>query len=182
MAKTKVINFFAGPGAGKSTTAAAIFSMLKMHNINAELVTEIAKDFTWEQRKKTLDNQYYVWAKQQHKCWRLRGEVDLIINDCPLLLSFIYGENKPKAFYDLVLSDFNEYENINYFIERNKPFNIKGRNHDENESKILDARIKELLYKLKVPYSKIYGDPTGVNLVTREVLKILGKDTKLEIK
>lgn len=182
MSKTKVINFFAGPGSGKSTTATSVFSLMKMHNINAELITEVAKDFTWEQRMKTLDNQYYVWAKQQHRCWRLRGEVDLIVSDCPLLLSFIYGEKKPKAFYDLVLHDFNEYDNINYFVERNKPFNPKGRNHSEKESQAIDGRIKELLYKMRIPYSTIFGDPTGINLVVREVLRLMGKDLKLEIK
>ena len=39
-----VINLFGAPGAGKSTGAAYIFSLLKMYGINAELITEYAKD------------------------------------------------------------------------------------------------------------------------------------------
>lgn len=39
-----VINLFGQPGAGKSTGAAYIFSQLKLRGINAELVTEFAKD------------------------------------------------------------------------------------------------------------------------------------------
>ncbi len=43
MKKTIAINFYGGPGTGKSSMAAAIFSNLKNEGINAELVTEYAK-------------------------------------------------------------------------------------------------------------------------------------------
>ena len=39
-----VVNLFGVPSAGKSTGAAYIFSKLKMAGINAELITEFAKD------------------------------------------------------------------------------------------------------------------------------------------
>ena len=42
-----VVNLFGAPGAGKSTGAAYIFAILKMHGIDAELVTEFAKDKLW---------------------------------------------------------------------------------------------------------------------------------------
>lgn len=41
-----IINLFGRPGSGKSTGAAYIFSKLKMHDIDAELVTESTKDKT----------------------------------------------------------------------------------------------------------------------------------------
>jgi len=37
------INFLAGPGAGKSTTTAWIFSELKLRQVSVELVTEYVK-------------------------------------------------------------------------------------------------------------------------------------------
>ena len=43
-----VVNLFGVPGAGKSTGAAYIFSKLKLVGINAELITEFAKDKVWE--------------------------------------------------------------------------------------------------------------------------------------
>lgn len=46
MKNTLVVNLLGGPGCGKSTGAAYIFSQLKMRNIDAELVTEFAKDKT----------------------------------------------------------------------------------------------------------------------------------------
>lgn len=43
-----VVNLFGVPGAWKSTGAAHVFSQLKMKGINAELITEFAKDKVWE--------------------------------------------------------------------------------------------------------------------------------------
>ena len=49
-------SLFGAPGAGKSTGAAYIFSQLKMAGINAELVTEFAKDKVWEESKAVFQN------------------------------------------------------------------------------------------------------------------------------
>ena len=49
-----VVNLFGAPGAGKSTGAAYIFSRLKMLGINAELVTEFAKDKVWENNQEAI--------------------------------------------------------------------------------------------------------------------------------
>lgn len=43
---TIYVNLYGGPGSGKSTTAAGVVSQLKLLSINAELVTEYAKDLT----------------------------------------------------------------------------------------------------------------------------------------
>lgn len=168
--KTKVINFFGGPGARKTTVATSVFSLLKLHNIDVELITEVAKDFTWEERFKTLENQYYIWAKQQHKFWRLKGKVDIIVNDSPLLLSFIYGEKKSKHFYDLVLHDFNEYDNMNFFIERPDSFNSSGRTQNKEESIVIDKQILDVLEKLEVNYEMINNDNVAINSVCNKVL------------
>jgi len=45
--KTIVVNLFAGPGAGKTTTMAGLFSKLKLDNIVCEMATEFAKELTW---------------------------------------------------------------------------------------------------------------------------------------
>lgn len=56
-----VVNLFGVPGAGKSTGAAYVFSKLKMKGINAELVTEFAKDIVWENNSRGLKNQEYIF-------------------------------------------------------------------------------------------------------------------------
>ncbi len=48
--RLKVINLWAGPGAGKSTTAAGLFNLMKIRGYNVELVTEFAKEMVYEGR------------------------------------------------------------------------------------------------------------------------------------
>ena len=111
-----IVNLFGGPSIGKSTTAAGVFTLLKMNDVNAELVTEFAKDLTWEDRQLALNNQYYVWAKQYHKLHRVIDQVDIVITDGPLIFSLIYGTNCEPSFYTMVLNTFNEFDNINFFL------------------------------------------------------------------
>ena len=118
-----------------------------MHDVDAELVTEFAKDLTWEGRKDILtDNQYYVWGKQYHKLWRLNGKVDIVINDSCLLLGLMYGaKNEPQCFKDSVIHSHNKFNNLNYLLMREKKYNPNGRNQTEDEAKEIDNRIVDML-------------------------------------
>lgn len=91
-----VVNLCGAPGAGKSTGAAYIFSKLKMAGINAELVTEFAKDKVWEGSQAVFENQLYMLAKQYFRITRCENKVDVIVTDSPILLSLIYGQNNKK--------------------------------------------------------------------------------------
>lgn len=74
----KIINLFGGPGVGKSTLAATTFAHMKQEGYSVELVTEYAKQLTWEGRTNALSNQIYVFAKQLHNIFRLKGQVDYL--------------------------------------------------------------------------------------------------------
>ena len=65
--KTIVINLFGAPGAGKSTGAAYIFALLKIAGIEAELVTEFAKDKVWEGNTAVFETQAYSFGKQSYR-------------------------------------------------------------------------------------------------------------------
>jgi len=182
MIRPITINLFGGPGSGKSTASAAVFSLLKMHEINAELVTEFAKDLTWEERFKTLSNQYYIWGKQHNRMWRIRDKVDVIVTDSPLLLSIIYGEEKPTCFKETVLHSFNDgFDNVNYVLTRSKAFNKCGRTRNEEESKKLDLITTEMLNSYKIGFRTVPGNYTGANIIIKDALKRLGKKIKLEL-
>jgi len=171
-----IINIFGGPGSGKSTTAAGVFSLLKLHGVNAELVTEFAKDLTWEQRYKTLENQYYIWAKQYHRMWRLRDNVDVVITDSPLILSLMYGEIC-DTHRQTVLNTFrNTFENMNYILERVKEYNSKGRNQTEEEAREIDGGVQYMLDMENVPYKVVTGDYSGINNITSSILDRCGKE------
>lgn len=147
--KTKVIGLYGGPCSGKSTIAARLFSDLKLLGYNCELATEYAKDATWQQSYKVLENQIYVFAQQQHRLWRLRGNVDVIITDSPLPLYIVYGTTT-DTFKKLVVEEYERYTNFDIYLNRiPNRFNPKGRIHSEDESKILDKKIIDLMKVIK---------------------------------
>ena len=76
-----IVNLCGAPGAGKSTGAAYIFSQLKMKGVNAELITEFAKDKTWENNTTALSNQLYVLGKQYYRIDRCKDQVEVIVTD-----------------------------------------------------------------------------------------------------
>ena len=187
--KTKtVVNMFAGPGAGKSTTSAGLFTLLKLHDgVQCELVTEFAKDLVWEERHMTFRNQFYLFAKQQHRVWRVTEKVPLVITDSPILLSNIYGkhykrDNDNDAFYDFVLHEHNRFNNINFFIERKKEYATYGRNETADEALLVDKKIKEYLENQKIKYTSIEGTIEGINKATDVIFEFLGKTRQYEFK
>ena len=146
MEKLHVINLFGGPGTGKSTLAAALFADLKMKGINAELVTEFAKDLVWTERTKELKDQVYIFGKMYHKLWRLQGKVDVVICDSPLPLCIHYAnEATPDRFGDFVMEAFNQFKNINVVCERTFAYQQAGRYQDEDEANKVHDDIVELL-------------------------------------
>lgn len=175
MKKPIVVNFFGQPGAGKSTTAAKVFYECKMRGINCELVTEFAKDKTWEHNPKALSCQEYVFGKQSYRLARCRDDVDVIITDSPLPLSLIYNNNVAlgRAFNEVVLNIYNTYDNINFFIRRVKPYNPKGRNQTEQESDLLTQKIIDMLDENFIDYKFVSGDEDGADVILSEVLNYI---------
>ena len=113
--KTIIVNLFGAPGAGKSTGAAYIFSKIKMAGVNAELVTEFAKDKVWEESKEVFNNQIYIFGKQSFKISRVMNKVDVIITDSPIILSSFYNSDETiqEELDALVMKTFNSYNNMN---------------------------------------------------------------------
>lgn len=156
-----VVNLFAGPGVGKSTTAAGLFHRLKVAGRSVELVTEYAKDLTWEKNHCQLGNQMRILAEQHHRLHRLDGQVDIVITDAPLLISAIYAERwLPDSFYSLVHDLHGLFNNRNFYLERPKEarYETAGRNEDLSGAVALDRRIKCMLDVSPVPHISILCD------------------------
>ncbi len=167
--KTVVINLYAGPGTGKSTSCAQIFSELKWVGINCEMVREFAKDKVWENSLDVLNDQIYIFGKQQHKLRVLINQVEVIITDSPILLSLIYDKTENPNFKNLVVDVHREFENINIFLEREKPYNPKGRVQNEEKAKLIDTKVKNLLDELGENYLTVSGNKEDI----QEVIELL---------
>ena len=172
MKKPIVVNLFGGPGCGKSTGAAYVFAMLKMQGINCELVTEFAKDKTWEHNMEALSNQAYVFGKQCYRMSRCANQVDVIITDSPLALSVVYNNNPTlgETFNKTVLEVFNSYNNLNYVLLRTKPYNPIGRNQTEAESNDISRNIERMLIDNNFGITYTTGDLEGYDGIVRDVL------------
>lgn len=161
----QVINIFGGPGAGKSTTAAGVFYKLKQRGLNVELVTEYAKDMTWENRMNILSDQLYVLAKQHRRVARLEDKVDWIVTDAPFILGLVYVEpTYLKTFEPLVLELWERYNNHCFMLDRkNLAYQNVGRNQDQLGAMELDDKLHRLLTSRRIPYREIITSDSAVD-------------------
>lgn len=159
MATTKVINLFAGPGAGKSTTAAGLFNLMKLSGEKVELVTEYAKDLTYEKNLNRLGNQMAILGEQFGRLYRLNGQVDWIITDSPLLLGVLYADGpfKSAGFTGTVLWSFEVFDNVNFNLKRTKGYQPYGRIQSEDEAKQVDLRVTSMLDGMGIDYTTVMG-------------------------
>lgn len=144
----KLINLFAGPGTGKSTTATALFAELKYMGVNCEYVAEYAKDAAWEKRgKKFFKAQQLIWGKQSFRLEKLRDEVDIAVTDSPLLLGLVYmpDDFAMPSMRQAIVEDHLRYDSLNVMLRRNKSYNTKGRNQTKEEALELDKKIWDML-------------------------------------
>lgn len=162
-----VINLFAGPGCGKSTLASFIYYKLKTLGYNAELVSEYAKELTWEENFDKLSDQLYVTAKQNRKLNRLLNKVDVVVTDSPLLLGNHYSvpEYLGGTFEPMVYNLFNSYNNLNILLNRVKSYHAKGRTQSEAEAKNIDIQIKQMLDINSYEYLSANGSEDGINSI-----------------
>jgi hypothetical protein len=155
----RVINLWGAPGSGKSTTAAGLFSYMKLRQKKVELVTEFAKDLTYEESFITLSNQFAVSGQQEHRLRRLVNHVDYVITDSPLLLGVFYasGPYKDEWFTNALFGAYNTYDNLDFFIRRVKPYATFGRSQSEEESNIIANDMQTFMDRSDIYFDIIDG-------------------------
>lgn len=167
-----VVNIAAGSGAGKSTNAARLFSMLKDKGIEVELVTEFAKDLVWEGRDKAFKCQPYIFGKQLYRTQRIADVVDVIITDSPIFLSAIYDPDQDENFKKYMISQLDKFDNLNIYLNRVKPFNPNGRNESSiEEARVNDVKVLKFLNDNNIKYTMIDGDKEGCEEMLKLVLE-----------
>lgn len=169
---TLVVNAFAGPGAGKTTSAWAIAAELKKRGMVVEYVPEYAKELVWEENfallDQTYENQMKVYEEQKHRIDRLIGKVDVIVTDSPTVMSVQYlstEKNTPEqvaAYRKMAVDDFKKYHTFNYFILRGNIYEQEGRIQTFDEAKSIDRSIKEFLRENKIYFGTYQQSSLGL--------------------
>ncbi len=165
-----VINIFGGPGSGKTTLAMRIFTELNMLHKKVEYVDEYAKELTWDESFKKMENQRLIFANQHQKLFRLRDKIDVVVTDAPLFNSIVYsgkGEDH-KTFHADVFHEFNKYKNLNIYLERHTKYQTHGRSQSEEDAKKVDDEFLRCLEYFKVPFVKV-----GLNNATETIISLL---------
>lgn len=179
MKESKIINFFGGPGSGKSTITSGLFYELKRNNITCDNPYEFPKQVAWENNKSQINDQLYIFANQHRGIVRSYGKVEYIIVDSPILLSLAYkngySNDYPSFLYgdkfdDMVVDIFNKYQNINIFLERPYDFQADGRFHNMDQSIEYDNKIKEILKRYNIEYHTLKVNNETINNIIRLLL------------
>lgn len=178
----KIVCLWGGPGTGKSTTCAGLFSKFKTLGFNCEMNREYVKDWVWEERDILPGDQIYITAKQARKeVLYMRKELDIIVTDSPLALTTFYGniydkyEKQGQACkaivkqHHLICKDL-DYKVDHFFLTRTKNYNPSGRHQDEKTAKEYDGKILEFLNNYPIKYEIVNCDSEVENNIVNFVL------------
>ena len=148
---------------------------MKTAGYRVELVSEYAKDLTYEGSFGVMRNQLTLLGEQDRRLQRLVGTVDVAITDSPILMGLVYAKDRYAApwFRTAVEGAFDSYDNFNVFVHAVKPYQPWGRRQSEASARALDGPILELLagrHRVAVP-----GNETAPHLLLN-LLKLKLKD------
>lgn len=154
----KVINFFAPPSGGKSTTGQILSGLLSIAGYNVEYVPEFAKFATLSRNESALSDQIYMFGKQENRLHVLRRSgADFVVMDGPLPNALLF---QPDGYFPLfepfVMQVFDSFENLNYLLEPspNQPYRQFGRNEDSEGAQVVKAKMMGILDKYRIPVIK----------------------------
>ncbi|MNR71609.1 hypothetical protein D3C71_22400 [compost metagenome] len=151
----KVVNLFAGPGTGKSTTGQILAGLLSIGGYRVELVPEFAKFATFANNQAALSDQIYMFGKQENRLHVLKSQgFDFVIMDGPLPIALLYTPQDYYRHYEpLVMEVFKSYDNFNVMLRANPAlaYQQHGRTQSQPESALLSLKLEELLQGHGIP-------------------------------
>jgi uridine kinase len=184
---TSIINVIGGPGIGKSTICAIIFSQLKLKGFVVEYVQEYAKQLVWTHDFDTLNNQYYVTKTQSNLFKQMIGHVDFIVTDGSILHGLYYNRHNKDNTSNiekterLILDTYSKFNNINIVLERG-PFLYEqhGRIETEKESKEIDIILRHMMSRNNINYESFISncDQDNINKLIQYIESLIIKETK----
>lgn len=156
MAKTLVINLFAGPRAGKRTCAWQLADELTRLGYRVEYIPKYSKELLLDDRMDMLDgsleHQQMIFKEQNRRIQRMSGKVDIVVTDSPLLLSSLYCKEHSKEFDQAVRENFLGYDNFNLFVNRGNVNEQGGNSQSQDKNRAIDEKINNYLHSHEIFY------------------------------
>lgn len=177
---TTIINMYGGPGAGKSTSAAYLYYLLKAAGENVEMVREYVKNWAWEGRKISAYDQIYFLGKQVRHESMLFGKVKFIVTDAPVFMSVYYAsafctpvlaegvKRTVQAFYQQTLEDGHKQYHV--LLQRDHAYASEGRYQTETEAKQIDVKLEEMFTDLKLPLIKVSSNEDALKELFKTIM------------
>lgn len=135
--ETKFIQFWGGPGTGKSSTASYLFSWFKNNDRETpvEFVPEYTKALVYSKKVDEIDWQFF-YNLQRTAMEGLIGKVKYVFVENPIDLFGFY-----KKDLNVDNSIFREYV-VDVFLERVRDYMEYGRYQSEDSAKKLDYEME----------------------------------------
>jgi hypothetical protein len=150
--RTLNVNLYAGPGIGKSVTAARLYAELKLRGIHAELVSEYAKELVY---LGTLEQntQEDILQEQLRRQGLLQGQALVVVTDSPVPMSLVYakrlvGDKETMARLDKLLGEGTRgWLNLDVLLHRDlsQGFETEGRSQNAAEAMLVHRQISHFL-------------------------------------
>ena len=134
---------------------------LKINGIECEYASEYAKDlvFDYPGDISVFKNQIEIYQEQRKRIFRYLNKVQVIVTDSPLPLFLYYEKSNNEEFHKKIMDEFNECNNLNFYLIRNHPYNSNGRYQDENGANETHNSVKNILNNNSIfHYEVITGD------------------------
>jgi len=155
------VNFFGGPGVGKSTLAARVYAELnRQGGVATELVREFIRDWAYEGREPDGWDQVFTFANQLHaECRLAKAGVRVIVTDSPILLQCVYAGLKDTRIQSHLVNLAQLYErdhtSINFLVKRQVNYDPSGRFQTPGALAGIDRHIKDYLDSLSLEYLQV---------------------------
>lgn len=176
------VNIYGGPGIGKSSIAAYVFSELKARRVNVELISEYIKSWAWEEKIPKSFDQHYVFAKQLHSEDKILRHDTHIVTDSPLWMSIGYMKRNKSSFVEECAAICEKFDvvyphSVNILLKRDFDYDVKGRYENLDQAIEMDEMIKEILETYVGGYYKEFS-PKSKRCILDYVISELDKEAR----
>jgi len=156
-----------GPGCGKSTQASHFFSILKSNGYKIDQIQEWCREAINDGKLPyTPWAQFWIYEEQLKKETCIPDEIDYMVTDSPVFLSYIYAVINSTIeednwllvkMYEKFLSGIKRYDSI-FICKRENKYVLDGTRRQSEEHAIeIDNMIINMLDYHKVQYTVLSG-------------------------